>query len=134
MDDDGSPAHVPNEIEAPAPIDKPTALARLGDDEALFREFARSVVDEAPGLLAEIRAALDGGRIDDAHRAAHGLKGMLATLEARPAAAAAREIEQLTQDRKAGEAAAATDRLAVELDRLARAVATMPASGDEYPA
>ena len=105
------------------PIDKPVAVARLGGDESLFIDFARSVVDESPGMLHEIRHSLAGGRIDEAHRMAHGLKGMLATLEARPATAAAAEVERLTKVGDMTAAAVQTDRLAVELDRLIAALA-----------
>ena len=105
------------------PIDKPVAVARLGGDESLFLDFAQSVLEESPGMLDELRCSIAGGRIDDAHRMAHGLKGMLATLEARPATAAAAEVERLTKAGDATRAAAETDRLAVELDRLIAALA-----------
>lgn len=105
------------------PIDKPVAVARLGGDESLFRDFARSVLAESPGMLAEIRDALADGRFEEAHRTAHGLKGMLATLEARPATAAAAEVEKLTKEQDAAGAATETDRLSVELDRLIAALA-----------
>src|SRR5688500_8866550 len=105
------------------PIDKSVAVARLGGDETLFRDFARSVLAESPGMLAEIRDALACGRFEEAHRAAHGLKGMLATLEARPATAAAAEIEKLSREQDAARAATETDRLSAELDRLIAALA-----------
>jgi len=108
------------------PIDMPVAVARLGGDESLFHDFARSVVDESPGMLAEIRDALAGGRIEEAHRMAHGLKGMLATLEARPATAAAAEVEKLTRAGDAAAAAAEADRLAGEIDRLMAALSGLP--------
>ena len=60
------------------PLDKAVAVERLGGDENLFREFARSVLEEVPNLLANLRCALAESRLDDAHRTAHGLKGMLA--------------------------------------------------------
>jgi CheY-like chemotaxis protein len=115
------PVNVTSSSPGDAPIDKRVALDRLGGDEGLFRDFARSVADEVPSMLAELRAALAEGRIDDAHRAAHGLKGMLATLEARPATAAAAEVERLTKAGQPAEAAVA--RLAGELDRLTEALA-----------
>lgn len=122
MTSHGSPLSSRSESAPDQPIDRPAAIARLGGDEGLFHDFARSVLDEVPILLGELRAALDGGRLEDAHRTAHGLKGMLATLEALPATAAAREVERLTQEGDPSGAAAATDRLAAELDRLAEAL------------
>ena len=105
------------------PIDRRTAIARLGGDEQLFRDFMGSVLEESPRMLAEIRSALEIGQIDVVHCTAHGLKGMLATLEARPATAAAQDVETCAQEGRSREAASAIERLAAELDRLTRAVA-----------
>jgi HPt (histidine-containing phosphotransfer) domain-containing protein len=105
-----------------SPIDRRTALSRLGGDERIYLDFVGSVIEDSPQMLASIRAALAGGRIDDAHCTAHGLKGMLATLEARPSMAAAQDVELLTKAGKRDEASAALERLAIELDRLALAV------------
>lgn len=115
------------------PIDKSVAVARLGGDESLFRDFARSVLAESPGMLAEIRDALACGRFEDAHRTAHGLKGMLATLEARPATSAAAEVEKLTKEHDASRAATEVDRLADELDRLLAAVGETASSSPTAP-
>lgn len=104
------------------PIDRRAALARLGGDERIFDDFLDSVLSDSPRMLAEIRSALKGGRNDDAHCTAHGLKGMLAMLEARPATAAAYDVEQLTQKGKNAEASFATERLAAELDRLVKSI------------
>lgn len=112
-----------------SPIDQQTALSRLGGDERIYRDFVGSVIEDSPRMLAEIRAALADGQVDVAHCTAHGLKGMLATLEARPAMAAAQAVENLTQTGKQRDAATAVERLAFELDRLAQAVAAPEAAG-----
>lgn len=99
----------------------PVALERLGGDEGLLREFIKSVFAEVPEMLSAIRKALAGGQAGEAHRIAHGIKGMLATLEARPATLAAADVEQLSAKGRIADAENATDRLALELDRLAKA-------------
>ena len=120
MDNFAAPLAV---VEAPSHADGPPymreiALERLGGDAALLAEFLESVLDDAPGMMSQLRSALATGDTETAHRLAHGLKGMLATLEARPATEAAAEIEELT---KTGDPAAITvaDRLELELERLA---------------
>ena len=104
------------------PIDRRIALDRLGGDERIFHEFVESVLEEIPRMLAEIRSALREGRHEEAHCAAHGLKGMLATLEARPATAAASEVETLSKAGRTSDAEQAANRLTRELERLTRAI------------
>lgn len=101
-----------------APIDLPVAIARLGGDRGLLFDFARSVLDEAPTMREEIQSALSSEDFARAHLTAHGLKGMLATLEALPAAAAAGDIERLSHEQRLVEANEAVHRLCAELDRL----------------
>jgi HPt (histidine-containing phosphotransfer) domain-containing protein len=101
-----------------SPIDMPTAVARLGGDKQLFYDFAQSVLDEAPSMRETIRVALSDGDFETAHLTAHGLKGMLATLEARPATAAAADVEKLSYERRLDEAISAAEQLSGELDRL----------------
>ena len=105
-----------------APFDRRIALERLCGDEELLAEFARSVRDEVPTAVARIRKALSAGSTEEAHLAAHNLKGMLATLEARPATALATDVEQLSKAGAAELAAQSLDRLTRELDRLLEAL------------
>lgn len=105
-----------------APIDLPVAIARLGGDRGLLFDFARSVLDEVPTMREEIQSALSSEDFARAHLAAHGLKGMLATLEALPAAAAAGDIERLSHEQRLVEAHEAVHRLCAELDRLKAAL------------
>jgi HPt (histidine-containing phosphotransfer) domain-containing protein len=111
-----------------APIDLPVAIERLGGDRGLLFDFARSVLDEAPAMRDEIRSALSNSDFKTAHLTAHGLKGMLATLEARPAAAAAGDIERLSHEERLPEANEAVHRLCAELDRLQVALQSAAAS------
>jgi HPt (histidine-containing phosphotransfer) domain-containing protein len=101
-----------------APIDLPVAIARLGGDRGLLFDFARSVLEEVPTMREEIQSALSNEDFARAHLTAHGLKGMLATLEALPAAAAAGDVERLSHEHRLGEANDAVHRLCAELDRL----------------
>lgn len=105
-----------------APIDLSVAIARLGGDRGLLFDFARSVLDEAPTMRDDIRSALSNRDFKTAHLTAHGLKGMLATLEALPAAAAAGDVERLSHEQRLVEAKEAVHRLCGELDRLQAAL------------
>lgn len=101
-------------------INKQVALERLGGDEDLLREFVKGVFAEIPDMLNEIRSALASNDVSEAHRIAHGIKGMLATLEARPAMKAAAKIEHLTAEGRSDEASDAMPDLTRELDRLSK--------------
>ena len=105
-----------------APIDLSVAIARLGGDRGLLFDFARSVLDEAPSMRDEIQSALANEDFQTAHLTAHGLKGMLATLEALPAAAAAGDVERLSHEQRLNESLEAVHRLCAELDRLQAAL------------
>lgn len=102
------------------PFNKHVALERLGGDEELLREFVRSVFAEIPDMLNEIRQALASNDASEAHRIAHGIKGMLATLEAKPAMKAAAKIEHLAAEGRSADASNTMYELKNELDRLSK--------------
>jgi signal transduction histidine kinase len=98
---------------AGAALDRAALLERLGGDAELVREVAELYFHESPRLLGAARAALAGGDAAALARAAHSLKGTLATLAAPRASAAARRLEELGAR---GDLAAAADALP-ELER-----------------
>jgi len=83
-----------------APIDVDELMEIMDGDRVLIREcladFSREY-DEMIGAIREASAKGDGEALE---RAAHALKGSLAYLAARPAAAAAFELEKSGQGRK----------------------------------
>ncbi len=113
----------------PAPAGRPPALDRrgavkqLGGDEELFVEIATLFLDDAPRVLASLRAALTAGDAKVVQRTAHTLKGSAGCIGGLPVAAAAAKVEALGAAGQLADAPAATDALAVELDRLLSALA-----------
>ena len=63
-------------------FNKAIALERVGGDTELLREVAQLYLGEYPGLLTQMRSALDARDPDRLQRAAHTLKGSLGTLGA----------------------------------------------------
>ena len=73
--------------------DRADALARIGDDEELLATLIDMFIAEAPNYLAEIDNALQAADWPLLIRAAHTLKGVLATFSAERGAASARALE-----------------------------------------
>lgn len=76
-----------------AVLDRATALARLGDDEALYAELVSLFVNDAPRQLQAIGDAMAVEDWSALHRHAHTLKGLLATFGAARGEAQSRELE-----------------------------------------
>lgn len=74
-------------------LDVPAALARLRGNDQLFGRLLRSFRDGHSNTVADVRAALDQSRIEDATRHAHTLKGLAGNLSAVSLEVAARELE-----------------------------------------
>jgi HPt (histidine-containing phosphotransfer) domain-containing protein len=83
--------------------------------EAVGAEFVTELVDtfldEAPGMLAQLRAALAGSDADSYRRAAHSLKSNANTFGARDLAGKARDIELAGIDPEAAHNLATLDAL-----------------------
>lgn len=110
----GSPAHVA--------LDFGPALARLEGDVELLREQMRFFLQDAPGLLADLGAAIarcDGTALN---LAAHRLKGLVGNFDARAAMRAAQRLETKGHDEDFSEAGAVYQDLECELARLRRAL------------
>jgi two-component system, sensor histidine kinase and response regulator len=80
------------------------ALRRLGGDTELLREVAQFFLEDSPGLLDQLRAALAEGDATTAERSAHSLKGLAANFGAQQAVDAALAIESAARDGKLPEA------------------------------
>jgi HPt (histidine-containing phosphotransfer) domain-containing protein len=103
--------------------DSPIDAAAFGELEASAgAEFARELIttflEEAPTMLAELRAAFAAGKADVFRRSAHSLKSNSLTFGAQVLAAQARELE--LQGMPAD--ASALDRLDAEYARTAAAL------------
>jgi CheY-like chemotaxis protein/HPt (histidine-containing phosphotransfer) domain-containing protein len=116
-------------------FDKDTLLRAVDRDPEMIAELARLFRRQALPQLEELRAAVAAGDAESVRRLGHALKGGLATLYAREAAALAHEVEE------AGKAGNPKDALRVlpkleehvraipdELAELARAIAATEGS------
>jgi CheY-like chemotaxis protein len=86
---DSSPA----EATSRPPLDADMAIGLLGGDEPLYRRLLAAFVDEHAGDARRIREAIAAGRHGEAREAAHGLKGLAATLGLAPLSRIASAIE-----------------------------------------
>jgi PAS domain S-box-containing protein len=104
---------------APAQVmDRSLALARVDGDEALLGDLARLFCEESPKMLAAVREAVADKDADRLQRAAHSLKGSVATLAAQKAVDAALKLERLGRSGEMDEAERAYEILAAEIEQL----------------
>lgn len=75
-------------------MDPVAALKRMGDDVELMEQIIQIFLEDAPGLIHAAREALARGDAPEVRRAAHSLKGMMATLGATSGANGAFHLEQ----------------------------------------
>jgi PAS domain S-box-containing protein len=118
----GRPARHAAAPADPAParriLDREAILARTEGDAELLAEIAELFVRDSRALLEAIRAAVaraDGGELE---RAAHRLKGALATLGAKTAVDIAHRLEGLGREGRAAEGTPSASALAAELAKL----------------
>jgi signal transduction histidine kinase/DNA-binding response OmpR family regulator len=78
-------------------FDKAAALKRTGGDTELLRELVQMFLQECPGLLREIHAAIAAHDTPKLRRVSHTLKGAVGTFAAQPAYEAAQRLEQMGQ-------------------------------------
>jgi signal transduction histidine kinase/CheY-like chemotaxis protein/HPt (histidine-containing phosphotransfer) domain-containing protein len=105
------------------PVDLATALEAVEGDRELLLELGRVFAEDCPGRLRGLRAAIldgDAGRVE---RAAHALKGALATFGAGAAHRAAAALETLGRAGTLADAMPALERLAGEVERVTAALA-----------
>jgi CheY-like chemotaxis protein/HPt (histidine-containing phosphotransfer) domain-containing protein len=82
------------------PFDIPAALARTNGKPQLLRKMLLAFGEQYNAAAADLRAQLREGRVEEAYRLAHSLKGIAATLEARELAEAAAAVgHALTEGR-----------------------------------
>ena len=97
----------PGQDEGSPDFDAAEFLDQLGDS-ALARRLIGFFFEDSATALEEIQLALDGDDSEAAHRAAHGLKGMLGNF---PGAVAHENAAELSAEAKVGNLAAARQKL-----------------------
>src|SRR5689334_19234681 len=61
-----------------APFDLQASLTRLGGSHDLFQSLVQFFLEDCPGLLQQLRAALDRDDAMQVERAGHSIKGLAA--------------------------------------------------------
>jgi two-component system sensor histidine kinase/response regulator len=102
----------------PSGFDVDAALELTDGDAELLRELAAIFSADAPGQMADVRAAAAGRDATALREAAHSLKGSLRVLGAASAAALAQEIESHGATGRLDDADALVTKLGAELDGL----------------
>jgi two-component system sensor histidine kinase/response regulator len=74
-------------------VDLQRGLARMLGNAVLYRQTLRRFVQTQADSAWAIRSALDNGRVDDAERLVHTVKGLAATVSAHPLALRAEALE-----------------------------------------
>jgi CheY-like chemotaxis protein len=97
-------------------------MSRLGGDEALGREVIQLFLDDSPGRMNAIKAAIAQGDARALESAAHALKGAVTSLAADPAADAMRELERIARDGSMSDALPAWRRAETVLTALVAAL------------
>lgn len=100
------------------------ALERLGGDKALFAALTSYFLEDAPGLMKQLRTVQQTGTTQEIVQTAHGLKGLAATFEAIPFVQLAADIEAQAKAGNRAGVQALFPRLEVEFERLFAALQT----------
>jgi len=114
-------------------VDWETALGRVDGDEALLADLAKLFCEESSRILAAVEQAVARKSAPELERAAHSLKGSVATFAAQDAFEAALKLERLA---RAGELNGVEEGFAVlaaEVERLRTALESLSAAPAPVP-
>jgi HPt (histidine-containing phosphotransfer) domain-containing protein len=103
-------------------LDRAVMLLSVGNDLALLRELVEIFFAEAPGLQAQIRSGIGQGEAESVERAAHTLKGTLASFGALRARAVARDVELHAHEGRLADARPFIPQLEAELIQVFHAL------------
>src|SRR5687767_9046782 len=99
-------------------FDEKELLDRVDNDWEFLGETTRMLAADAPGLLADVRRAVETGDAPLVGSAAHALKGMISNFCAPQAQASALAVEQIGRNGDLSNAAAALRELEADLNAL----------------
>jgi two-component system, sensor histidine kinase and response regulator len=80
-------------------LDRKVALTRLASDEALLADLAKIFCDESSNMLLAVQEAVARKEADTLQRAAHSLKGSVATFAAQRAFDEALKLERIARSK-----------------------------------
>ncbi len=105
------------------PVDLAVALRQAGGDTSLLIELVGIFLEDLSARLQALHRATSTADMESVRFVAHTLRGSLAGLGARPAAAIARELEARADEGRVDDAREILARLSRELGRLTAALA-----------
>jgi PAS domain S-box-containing protein len=108
--------------------DRADALARLDDDEELLQSLIDMFVSDAANYVERLEGAWRGRDWPGLTRAAHTLKGVLATFSARDGQAAALALEQAAREEREDAIGPLLESALAETRRFLDALARVPAA------
>ena len=117
------------EGEAAPVLDSTALLARVSGHRDVLRELIELFEADYPGLFAQLHQAATEADQEVAVRAAHTLKGMLATFSAPRATAAAARLEALAREGNLAAAEGACAAVEAEIELLRPALAALGTEG-----
>jgi HPt (histidine-containing phosphotransfer) domain-containing protein len=94
-------------------------------DEALLADLAKLFCEESPKMMAAVQQAIAAKDAERLERAAHSLKGAVATLAAQKAFDAALRLERLGRAGDLSEAERAYEALESQIERLRSVLQTL---------
>lgn len=99
-------------------VDKEALLELVDNDPEFLDVLIKTFLDDCTSYMESIREAVEKGDAEAVVREAHGLKGAVANLQARPAEEAARRLEDLGRAGSLDEALGALEELEEKVGRL----------------
>ena len=115
VEGDGVAAHAAEPARSPASsIDVDTAMQRMGGDRQLFAEVSRLFLEDCPGRLVAIGAAVERGDAGQIRATAHALKGSAGSMSATRLFEAAAALERIGAEGRIPAARAALRRIDAE--------------------
>jgi histidine phosphotransfer protein HptB len=103
-------------------LDVDGSLARFGGDKQLFTEMTAMLVEDAPPLFAQLKAALARSDAPQVESRAHALKGLLVNCGGARAAQTAQQLEDAGRAKNIQQSGALIEELNAELDALVAAI------------
>lgn len=108
-----------------SPVDKQALRDLVDNDSAFLETLLETFLDDCGTYMAALRTAVEEGDAAALQEEAHGLKGAVANLQAKPCREAAHRLEELGRSGAVEEAGPALDRLETEIERLRSALTDM---------
>jgi two-component system, sensor histidine kinase and response regulator len=124
---DGGPIDIVVSDSASMVVDWETALDRVGGNEELLSDLAKLFLEESSRMLSAVQQAVERKNASELQRAAHSMKGSVATFSAQHAFDAALKLERLARAEELTGVDEAFAVLAAEAGRLRTALESLSA-------